>query len=70
MIVTCDRVALDNNYKCGRKFYRIMFLTMCIAKCSTLQNPHFSQKQLPRKVKLRLVIIECAGNIFQQSFIR
>ena len=28
-----------------------------------------SQKQLPRKMKSRLVIIECAGYIFGQSFL-
>ena len=30
----------------------------------------FSQKQTPRKMKLRLVIIECAGYIFWQLFLR
>ena len=30
---------------------------------------HFSQKQLPRKMKLRLVIIVCAGYIFWQLFL-
>ena len=29
-----------------------------------------SQKQLPHKVKVRLIIIECAGYIFWQSFVR
>ena len=38
-----------------------------IAHCYTLPNNiHFSQKQLPRKTKTRLVIIECAGYIFWQ----
>ena len=30
---------------------------------------YFSQKQLPRKLKTRLVIIECAGYIFWQLFL-
>ena len=30
---------------------------------------YFSQKQLPRKMKLRLVIIDCAGYIFWQLFL-
>ena len=29
---------------------------------------HFSQKQLPRKTKTRLVILECAGYIIWQLF--
>ena len=31
---------------------------------------HFSQKQLPREVKSRLVIMECTGYIFWQLFLR
>ena len=31
---------------------------------------YVSQKQLPRKMKSRLVIIQCAGNIFWQLFLR
>ena len=31
---------------------------------------YFSQKQLPRKMKLRLVILVYAGNIFWQLFVR
>ena len=30
---------------------------------------YFSQKQLPRKMKARLVIIQCAGYIFWQLFL-
>ena len=30
---------------------------------------YFSQKQPPRKLKTRLVIIECAGHIFWQLFL-
>ena len=30
---------------------------------------YFSQKQLPRKMKSRLVIIMCAGYIFRQLFL-
>ena len=31
---------------------------------------YFSQKQLPREMESRLVIIECAGYIFWQLFLR
>ena len=30
---------------------------------------YFSQKQLPRETKTRLVITKCAGYIFWQSFL-
>ena len=35
----------------------------------TLTYINFSSKQLPRKMKTRLVIIECAGYIFWQLFL-
>ena len=31
---------------------------------------HFSQKQLPREMESRLIIIECAGYIFCRLFMR
>ena len=34
----------------------------------TTEEMYFSQKRLPRKMKSRLVIIECAGNIFGSCF--
>ena len=37
---------------------------------SPLNLLYSSQKQLPRKMKSRLVIIECAGNNFWQLFLR
>ena len=36
-------------------------------KCN-IRFIYFSQKQLPCKIKLRLVIVECAGYIFWQLF--
>ena len=43
--------------------------------CTNLVSPdftvlYFSQKQPPRKMKSRLVIIDCAGYIFRQLFLQ
>ena len=48
-----------------------MYLSLFLVKLNNIFRPHlyFSQKQLPRKMELRLVITKCAGYTFRQLFL-
>ena len=46
----------------------VPLLSRAVVNLSWYDNIYFSQKQLPRKMKSRLVIIDCAGYNFWQLF--
>ena len=53
-----------------RVMVRVCCHVRCHVRCRRIVRDqlYFSQKQLPRKMKSRLVITECAGYIFWQLF--
>ena len=50
--------------------YTCMYICMLYTDGTSIYTSQFSQKQLPRKMKSRLVILECAGYILWQLFLR